>query len=232
MQASPSIIISPAVGDRKRGDEEPEDGETKKRVDEIEKKMEDGFKKIGDSLEEMKKSIETKGGDSESEENKKILGELEAEAPPGTGDAARKAKDSEYLSDSYQRTVADVEIIAPGLRVQTFDRAMSPAKSFDAICKARRSALDVAMLTPEIRTFVDNVSGGRAFDTKTATCDATRTMFNAVVQMKRQINNADNTSGARRVPDNARVSQGPMSLADLNKLNAARRGEESRLIGI
>ena len=35
-----------------------------------------------------------------------ILGELEYEAPPGTGDKARAAKDSAYLEDSFQDAVA------------------------------------------------------------------------------------------------------------------------------
>lgn len=207
---------------KKSGDVENE--EMKKRVDGIEKEMKDGFKKIGDSLEEMKKGKE-KEGDAENEANKKILGELEMEAPPGSGDKAKKAKDSEFLAESYQRTVADAEIIAPGLRVPTFDRAAAPAASFDAICGTRRRALDIAMLQPEIRTFVDNVSGGKGFDSKAATCDSTRVMFNAVVQMKRQMNNGSNFSN--RVADLAsKGGAGPLTIAELNKINAARRGEK------
>lgn len=212
----------PPVDAKKGGDAENE--EMKKRVDGIEKEMKDGFKKIGDSLEELKKGKE-KEGDGENEANRKILGELEMEAPPGSGDKAKKAKDSEFLADSYQRTVADAEIIAPGLRVPTFDRAAPPVASFDAICGTRRRALDIAMLQPEIRTFVDNVSGGKGFDSKTATCDSTRMLFNAVVQMKRQINNGSSVSG--RVADLGKLtSPGPMTIAELNKINAARRGEK------
>jgi hypothetical protein len=212
----------PPMDGKKSGDEKEE--EMKKRVDGIEKKMDDGFKRIGDSLEELKKGKE-KEGDAETEANKKILGELEMEAPPGSGDKARKAKDSEFLADSYQRTVADAEIIAPGLRVPTFDRAAAPASSFEAICQTRRRALDIALTQPEIRTLVDNISNGRGFDSKTATCDSTRMMFNAAVAMKRQLNNGSSVSN--RVADLAnKGNTGPMSIADLNRVNAARRGEK------
>jgi hypothetical protein len=213
----------PPMDAKKSGDEKEEE-EMKKRVDGIEKKMDDGFKRIGDSLEELKKGKE-KEGDGETEANKKILGELEMEAPPGSGDKARKAKDSEFLSDSYQRTVADAEIIAPGLRVPTFDRAAAPGVSFDAICGTRRRALDIALTQPEIRTLIDNISNGRGYDSKTATCDSTRMMFNAAVAMKRQLNNGSSVSN--RVADLAnKGNTGPISIADLNKINAARRGEK------
>jgi hypothetical protein len=214
----------PPMDAKKSGDAEKEEEEKKK--EERMKNMEDAIKKIGDSIEEMKKSKEADNENNGGPEaNKKILAELEMEAPPGSGDKARRAKDSEFLSDSYQRTVADAEIIAPGLRVPTFDRAAAPATSFDAICQMRRRALDVAMLQPEIRTLIDNISNGRGFDSKTATCDSTRMMFNAAVAMKRQMNNSSSVSN--RVADLAgKGSSGPMSIAELNKINAARRGDK------
>ena len=124
---------------------------------------------------------------------------------------------------SYARTVADAEIIAPGLRSPAFDRAAAPGRSFDAICSTRRRALDVAMTSADVRVYIDNLLPGRAFDTKTATCGDTRTVFNSVVAMKRISNNSDNTLGARSVGDRNAKPAGPQTIADLNRINAERK---------
>jgi uncharacterized protein len=203
---------------------EDDDTEVKK----LEKKVDDGFKKIGDAL--AKLATDRKSGDEDEEEKKKreekekaedgeLLSELEMEAPSGTGDKARKANDSIYLDDSFQRTIADADILAPGIRVPTFDAKAKPKATFDAICGLRRSALDLAYVQPDTRGMIEQVVGGRAFDSKAMKCGDVRTLFNSVAAMKRVANNNATTNGSHRIGDgrNAVVTGPVKNLVDLQK---------------
>jgi hypothetical protein len=176
----------------------------------------DWKKKIEDDIKALK------GEDPETDEgNQAILGELELEAPPGAEAVdVRRAKDSRYLVDSYQATVAMAEIIAPGVRVPTFDKATKPAKSFKAICDLRRSALDAGhSASPEVRGMIDEVLNGRQLAVKTMSCDAVRSLFNAVGVMKKNRNNqalrvGDGTGEQRR---HGEAVGGVKTLADLQR---------------
>ncbi|HUZ95749.1 MAG TPA: DUF2213 domain-containing protein, partial [Edaphobacter sp.] len=104
--------------------------------------LEEGHKEILGKLDELSAKVGDKARDSEEEERKKkeeeekkakdeeaVEGELAEEAPAGTADRARKARDSAFLEESFQDTVALAEIIAPGIAIPTFDRAAAPIKS-------------------------------------------------------------------------------------------------------
>lgn len=152
-----------------------------------------------------------------------ILGELEFEAPPGTGDRARRATDSQYLEASFQDTVAKAEVIAPGLSLPAYDGKAPPKKTFNAILGLRRTALDLAYSRPELRGVIDAAMSGRALDTKALAPSSIRTLFNAVAAVQAGDNN-------RRALDRTPFQSGggvPIkgtlkSLADLNKRNAER----------
>lgn len=173
------------------------------------KGLEDAFKKMN--------------GEEEitDEEGKAILGQLELEAPPGAEAVdVKAAKDSRYLADSYKATVAMAEIVAPGIRVPTFDQKSPPARSFKSICDLRRSALDLAWGKADTRGMIEEVLAGRALDVKKMSCDAVRSAFNAVAVMKKNRNNAQ-----IRVGDGAGENRtmgepvgGVKSLADLQKV--------------
>lgn len=205
-------------GDRRTRDEVEKEEEEKK-----EKKTEDRFLRLEDAVTRIADAVTTlakrqKAGDEEATKNEKILGELELEAPPGTSDSAiRKANDSAFMTDSYQSVIADAEIIAPGVRLPTFDAKASPADGLNVICGIRRKALDHAMLKPDLAAAVDRVMGGRTFDTKTATCGQVRQVFQAVAAVARAKNN-DHT---RPTFDTSRATvPGPVrSLADLQRIN-------------
>lgn len=119
-----------------------------------------------------------------------ILGELELEAPTGAEVAdVRAAKDSRYLGDSFQHAAAFAEILAPGIRLPAFDSASKPAVTLKSITELRRSALDFAYRQPDTHGMIEEVTGGRAFDAKTAKLDVLRSTFAAVGAMKRNVNN-------------------------------------------
>jgi hypothetical protein len=162
--------------------------------------------------------------DSKDEENKKILGELEFEAPPGTNDKARKAKDSTYLADAFQDAASKAEIIAPGIRLPAFDRSAPPAKSFRALNALRRTALDLAYTKAETRGFIDAALSGRTMDTKVMPFAHTRMLFNSVAASLASDNNRRSTDGTfQPVNGGGMQIKGPAkSLADINRRNQER----------
>ena len=176
---------------------------------------------------DVKKAEEEKTGDEDDPDVKKaedseaeaaLEQELAEEAPAGTKDRARKARDSAYLEDSYQETVSLAEILVPGIRLPTYDRAATAKKTFDSICNLRRRALDAFALTGEGNVMVSSISGGSVPDLKNMTCSAVRTLFRAAAAMKKQANSAvrtgDITSAGKPV-----TSGKIRSLADWNKAN-------------
>src|SRR5262249_47744554 len=98
---------------------------------------------VGDDEEEVVTDALPSGVPSKND-TKEILGELEFEAPVGTGDCARRAKDSVYLGDSFQDTLAKAEVLAPGIALPTFDVKAAPKRTLDSIIKLRKTALDLA----------------------------------------------------------------------------------------
>lgn len=160
-----------------------------------------------DAEEKPEKSL----GDSEAE--KAIEGELAEEAPPGTADQARKARDSAFLDDSYRDTVAGAEILAPGIRFPTFDKKAAAKDSLSTICNLRRNALDLAYVTPEGRGIIGDVLGGKSFDLPNMSCGDVRGLFRSAVAAKRASNNA-----AHKAKDRVLATEtGIKSIGDYNK---------------
>lgn len=167
-----------------------------------------GFSRIGDALEGIGRRLdavcEKIGMGTEDEEHaqeEEIEGQLEEEAPIGTGDRARKARDSAYLGDSYQETVALAEILLPGIRVPTFTRDAAPKKTLDAICGLRRSALELLNNQAPGRAMIESVTGKPLF-LDGMKCGEVRTLFKAVGAIKKQQNRDGNRGpGALDVRD-------------------------------
>lgn len=194
--------------------------------------LEEGHKEILGKLDELSAKVGDRARDSEEEEKKKkeeeekkakdeeaVEGELAEEAPAGTADRARKARDSAFLEESFQDTVALAEIIAPGIAIPTFDRASAPIKSLDMVCSLRRKALDLAYVQAETRNMIDEVLAGKEFDLKVMKCDRVRDLFRAVGALKRKANNTPVPRGWARDTGEKVV---PKTLADINKMNRER----------
>ena len=225
------VINNHATGDktmaRDKDDDKEDDKKTEDRVrklvadamtpvlDAIDKKFGDMAKLIGKGRDK-----DDDDEDDKTEDNEKILGALELEAPPGTNDRARKARDSSFLDDSFRETVALAEVLAPGIRVPTFDRAASPAKSLDTICNLRRTALDTAYSSdPHMRGTIDAI-GGSAY--KTMDCVALRSVFLGAGELKKRLNNGggDQRTTDSNITRSGGAVGGPrQTLADINKRN-------------
>jgi hypothetical protein len=156
--------------------------------------------------------------DNPEKEDKKIEGRLEEEAPPGSEEKAVKARDSAYLADSFRETVALAEILAPGIRIPTFDRGAKPVESYSRICGLRRQALDLAYQQPDGRGIIHAVNGGKPFRARDAGCGQIRTLFLAAAGMKRDANNGQ--IGARTSLEGLDLNAAPAGLSSVEELQA------------
>lgn len=216
---------------RKHHDDNRRDDDDWRRDDDALRKMDDDLRrdectmdKIRRHDDDMKRMDDARRARDEGAagSNEKIEGELELEAPPGTGDKARKARDSAYLEDSWQETVAMAEIIIPGQRFPTFDRAAAPAKGLAAICDLRKRTLDLAHAKPELRGFIDHAVGGDyVVRSKTMDCASTRLLFRTIAGMQRDRNNSGEVGHHTndRGFGGGQGAIGVRSLADLQKKN-------------
>lgn len=219
----------PAANDKRKYSDEALDA----KFGEIDKKMGDNHKAVMDSLkaitdkmpkdeseeEKEKKEKEAKEKDAESRE---IEGELEEEAPAGTGDKARKAKDSAYLQDSFQETVAIAEVIAPGIHIPTFDRAAAPRKTYDDVCGLRRKALQLGNNDPATNGMILSVRGGKELTNDSLAklpCSQVRTLFFSVGTMKQKANN-DSIRSRGTAAGNGDRTIAPTTLKEVNERNA------------
>jgi len=146
---------------------------------------------------------------------------LEEEAPEGIpAKDARKARDSRYLGESMKDTVAMAEILAPGIKVPTYDSRSTPSITAKKICSLRRQALDIAYAVPANRAMFSDIIGNKKLDTSRMTCDAIRTVFKTASALKRQSNNG---MGVRDSIMNLQAVKPakPMTIEDINAANAA-----------
>lgn len=220
--ANPGSTININLGDKDKEDEE--DDKTKdatrdardKAIDKFMSDTNENFKKINDSIEELKKGGEKK----DKVEDEKILGALQMEAPPGTSDALTmdSTKDSTVLAHSYQETVSMAEVLAPGITPPTFDVKLPAAKTFDSICKHRRSALSIAVNNPKLVGFIrSGLPQGKTFDSMS--CDETRTLFKASAAVAAAINNgAGKTADVNINGGGAKTNSKVTSIKDLQEL--------------
>lgn len=161
--------------DKKKTDDEEEDPDKKKTDDESEGEKE-----------------KEKAKDKRARDARVLAAELVHEVPSGmTADQLSRQTGSTFLAPSYRDTVAGAEVLSPGIEVFSFSESEKASKTFDSICKLRRTALDAAYKQSDTRHMIDAVVGaGRALDTAALTCSEARNLFRAVVGMKRSANDA------------------------------------------
>ena len=230
-------------GDKTKDDDEPGEGEGEGaiagRSKFTDEELENRFKAIGDALEEIKGKLapaEPNEPVQEDEEgyvkpkegaqigmDEEIEGQLEEEAPEGTGDMARKATDSAYLAESFRDTVALAEILAPGVKVPTYDRAWHPRVTVDNICRLRKAALVKGLGDAGTKRIIESARGGKTTDAaiiKKLTCDSTRMLFNTAALMKKEANNVSHRTLTNDADRNTVVAKKPMTPADINRKNS------------
>ncbi|KVN30709.1 hypothetical protein WJ63_07975 [Burkholderia pyrrocinia] len=125
------------------------------------------------------------------------------------GKGGAKTGDSAALRDEFQDALSRAEILAPGVRLPTFDAKAVRKKTVDAICVLRRRALRAAMDNENVAA-VKAVTGGA--DISGMPCSAVQAFFNAASEVVRGKNSS--VSG-RRTNDSAQNEQ-----KDINQIHA------------
>jgi len=142
------------------------------------------------------------GDEDDEEEAEKMEDALEEEGPEEEmadakgKDKVRKAKDSTYLDQSFRKTIALAEIIAPGLHFPTYDAKAAPKTTYDAICGLRRKAIQVAAGTADGAAMIAEIRGGKVLTAdaaRTLDCKELRTVFNATGTAMRNKRSSDGT---------------------------------------
>ena len=160
--------------------------------------------------------------EADPDKERPIEGDLEEEAPEGTGDRARRARDSAYLAPAFRETVAMAEIIAPGIELPTFDVNRKPVRTFDDICGLRKRAVIAAYATADGRALITDFLGrGRAFDARTLQCKQALSIFSHLGAVKKATNTRD-AAGPGSLPASSvgavPVGGSVKSVDDLNEL--------------
>ncbi|MFM0044115.1 DUF2213 domain-containing protein [Paraburkholderia sediminicola] len=153
-----------------------------------------------DSSEEEKKDEkkeETKDDDSEvdGEDDDEMTKDADEEEEKKDDDK-RSTKDSASFRDEFQDAKARAEILAPGVKLPTFDSKAEGKKTADAICVLRRRALRAA-LTNDNADLVRAIVGDA--DVSKMTCDAAKMAFHASSELVKQ----KNKTVARKTTDAA-----------------------------
>lgn len=134
-------------------------------------------------------------------------GEQETEAKDGEGEGEGEANDEaeEVEKKTAMDALAKAEILAPGIKLPTFDAAAKSVKS-TAIVALQRLALKKAFATDGMRPHVEAVLGGKKPNFDTMAAPVLAVVFDGAAALARQSNNAAAFTGRR-----AEIPQGRMT---------------------
>lgn len=189
-----------------------------KTADERMSKCEDGLSKVLDAL----KSKDEKG-EGEGEDKGEGADKKDDKSDDGKSKDSKGVADSADLEDEFRQTLARAEILAPGIKLATFDAKVERAQTVDRMCALRRRALVQAADDKDTGDIVKPLLAGRTLDS--CTCDAIEPLFVAAAEMVRNANSAITTTS--QVHDHGAGNSKPASIADINKANRefwAKRG--------
>jgi hypothetical protein len=171
------------------------------------------------SDEETEEREEERTDDEEAEETEERTDDEESEAPEekneGTRDRSRTG-DSAAFADAFQDMLARAEILAPGIKLPTFDAKSTAKVTRDRMCAFKRRALVKAVEDEDTAEIIAGVTGKKP-DFAKLTCDSVGVMFVAASELVKSANSTVSTVGF--VHENDRSSGGALSIADLNQRN-------------
>lgn len=194
------------------GEEDEEDKDEAKK----DGKTEDGFARVMDALSGIEKrltSLETrKTADEASDEDDK---EKTEDEDGDEEDKDEKTKDSAMLASDFQDTIARAEILAPGIKLPTFDGKATAKTTRDSLCALRRRALDISYSTTDGHARIKPLLTKDA-DFQKMTCDAVGLVFRAASEVTKLANNAGQKSAPSRD-----AKPGAFTVSDINSQNRA-----------
>lgn len=134
-------------------------------------------------------------------------GDADPEPEPEGKDKPAATNDSASFRDEFQDAKARAEILAPGVKLPTFDAKAASKTTSDSLCVLRRRALRAA-LTNDNADLVRAITGDA--DVSKMTCDAAKMAFHASSELVKQ----KNKTVARKTTDAAKEAK------DINQIHA------------
>jgi hypothetical protein len=132
-----------------------------------------------------------------------------------TKDRARTG-DSAPLSASFQDMISRGEILAPGIKMPTFDGKAKRAQTLDRMCAFKRRAVVKALEDEDTRDLLTPLIGKR--DPAKLTCDAVATIFTAGSELVKRDNSAITRTGYVHDHAGSGVAK-PATISDINQKN-------------
>ncbi len=142
-----------------------------------------------EKVDEKKEETKDADGDDEGDGDETMDSDDEEEKK----DDKKSTKDSASFKDEFQDAKARAEILAPGVKLPTFDAKADGKKTSDAICVLRRRALR-AGLENSNADLVRAITGDA--DVSKITCDAAKMAFHAASELVKQKNKQVKTATA------------------------------------
>jgi hypothetical protein len=140
-----------------------------------------------------------------------------------TGDAALPdATQQTELSTMMTATISLAEILSPGLRIPTFDAALSVGKSKEVICNFKRQSIISAMAKADTFEIIKPITGDS--DVLSLTCDQANAMFVASAELvrasRRKAVTTDTTLKTNPGSVTFHTAKPPLTPSEINKRNA------------
>ncbi len=124
--------------------------------------------------------------------------------------------DSAGLHGEFTDTVARAEILAPGVKLPTFDAKAEKKKTADSLCALRRKAMGIAFKDDAKKKHFSPFLTTDSPDFTTMSCDAVKLIFNGASELAKIGNNSGNATR-----DTGERQAQTKTIADINKANAA-----------
>lgn len=107
------------------------------------------------------------------------------DADPDADPGKSMTADSATFRGEFQDTMSRAEILAPGIKLPTYDKKAAPKKTSDSLCVLRRRALRAAGENDNAEIVQSLMAGA---DLTKMTCDAVKTTFVAASEVIKQKN--------------------------------------------
>lgn len=221
--------MAEALKEAEKETKDTESEELKERMGKMEdslSKLTGDIKTVKDSLGTVQKWIGTNGAKKDDPNPAAADGALSEWAKEEEKEAEHKTTDSVSMEDEFTATVALAEIVAPGIKLPTFDAGLAPKSTKDRLCALRRRSLIAATTAESTKDTVSALLGGRTIDK--LSCDEARLVFDGTAELVRRANNTKSTTRQATTATADKKDGAINTLADVNKRNRELYGQPTR----
>jgi len=202
-------------------DNDPDPDDTATRLTKIEKTVETLSATVGDSLKKVLEAVEKKatnaaddGDDDEGLTDEEKKAKADKKKRLSTGDSAA-------LETGFKAVTAQAEVLVPGFRMPTFDAALPREVTIEAMCGARRKAMDAAYATADGAALINTVAGLPTVDLAKLDCKEVSVLFNAATGAKALLNQAKTTTNDGAANTGLPANKGGGEIISAQALNKA-----------